>query len=137
MTSKADFQALADMHATDAQHLYASGRNTNAYHLSGLSIECALKALICDRFLAGVLPDKRVVEAVYKHDLDGLVGLAGVKADLQTKIRADADFAARWTTVKSWSVASRYETMSAVDAAELIEAAFGKGGLLEWIKTYW
>jgi hypothetical protein len=137
MTSKADFQALAEMHADDAHMLFRARRHTNAFHLAGLSIECALKALICDRFHEGVLPDQRIVQRAYSHKLEELVGLAGVKAAIDDHMTVEPDFGVRWSIVKNWSVDARYETISSVEAAELLEAAFGEGGVLRWIKTHW
>ncbi len=137
MMSKAQFQQLAEMHADNARQLYRLGGYTNAFHLAGLAVECALKALVCDRFIQGVLPDPRIVTAAHSHKLEDLAGLAGIKAALIERVKADEAFAAKWTAVRNWSIASRYETITFVDAAELIEAALDAGGLLEWIRTYW
>lgn len=137
MTSKSDFQQLSEMHSSDASLLQHHGRHTNALHLSGIAIECALKALICDHFLEGVLPDKRVVDNTYKHDLVLLVGLAGIKSVWNDKRKEDADFDVKWSIVLNWSVATRYDIVSRAEAQEMLDAALGEEGVLEWIKTFW
>jgi len=99
MTSKRQFQQLAEMHAEDARMLLEAHRHTNAVHLAGIAVECSLKALICDRFLDGVLPDRKIVERAHSHQLDELIGLAGIKAQLQARLVEDVTFEVRGAMV--------------------------------------
>jgi HEPN domain-containing protein len=137
MTSKRQFQELAKMHAEDARMLLGAHRHTNAVHLAGIAVECSLKALICDRFLEGVLPDRKIVERAHSHQLDDLIGLAGIKSQLQTKLVEDIAFEVRWSVVRSWSITTRYETISRPEATEFVSAAVDREGIQAWIKTFW
>lgn len=137
MTSKLQFQQLAEMHAEDAQVLHANGRQTNSMHLAGLAIECALKALVCDHFEKGALPDPKLVQRAHSHELAALVGLAGIKPDLDALVKEDPEFDARWSITKTWSVAVRYDTVSEIELVEFLDATVGQKGMLEWIKTFW
>ena len=137
MTSKRQFQQLADMHAADAMMLFRAQRHVNAVHLAGIGVECALKALVCEHFHNEVLPDPKIVQRAHSHVLADLVGLAGIKPHLDQRAEQDAEFDARWSIMRTWSVAVRYETVSEAEAVELLDAAIGEEGLLQWIKTFW
>lgn len=137
MTSKRQFQQLAEMHAEDARMLLGAHRHTNAVHLAGVALECSLKALICDHFLDGVLPDRKIVDRAHSHQLDDLMGLSGIKGPLQVRLGQDADFEVRWSLVRAWSISTRYETISRPEATEFVSAAVGEEGMLAWIKTFW
>ena len=125
------------MHADDAQQLFDAERYTNAVHLGGLSVECALKSLICRHFAAEALPDLRVVQRAHSHQLDDLIGLAGVKAELQAQTDADLSFASNWSVVREWSITQRYDILERDASESFLSAALGENGVLPWIKTYW
>jgi hypothetical protein len=67
-----------------------------------------------------------------------LVGLAGLKAELDKQVAGDQDFAARWGFVSKWSEASRYETWDAANAQTMYAAiADPVKGVLTWLKKFW
>ena len=124
------------MHADDAKLLLDSGRFSNAYHLGGYSIECALKAVLCRQFAAESLPDKGLVQAAYTHNLRELASLAGLAKALKQS-KENENFSVNWSIVSSWSEASRYQPASEPEALDLICAIDGDDGILEWIKSHW
>src|SRR5439155_10659314 len=106
--------------------------------LCGYALECALKAIVASRFLQDVIPPKNLVTDTYTHELGKLVGLAGLKSDLDKYLGADQDFAARWGFVSKWSEASRYEAWDAANAQTMYDSvAEPKKGVLQWIKQHW
>lgn len=133
-----DLKALAEMRLADANALLASGRHSAAYYLAGYSVECAVKAIIALSFRAAVIPDKRFVESVYTHDLNKLVAVAGLGAEIKDKIRNSDEFRLNWALVGAWSEASRYEVVDPLRAASLLEAIGDRdAGILPWLKTHW
>lgn len=134
--SKEDFIRLADLHLRDALILLKNDRFSGAYYLGGYSLECALKAVICDHFQHQVIPDKALVNAIYVHDLNKLVSLAGLKVELDQKLK-DEEFASMWALASNWHEGARYEFSTNFDAHALLNCINNKGGILEWIKSHW
>lgn len=132
-----DFRTLAELRAEEAHVLLKSRRRLGAYYLAGYAVECALKACIAKQRKRFEFPPRRVaVEKMYSHDLDTLVDIAGLKAQLKKEIAANPDFAANWNTVKDWTSESRYVT-SGLNAKDLYDAVTGLNGVLPWIRHYW
>jgi HEPN domain-containing protein len=71
------FQLLAEQRLAEAKLLLQNGFPSGAYYLAGYSIECALKARISRDFRADEIPDKKLIDRVYVHDLNKLLALAG------------------------------------------------------------
>jgi hypothetical protein len=137
MLTKKLLQGLADARCCDAEVLLAHQQYSGAYYLAGYAIECALKARAASRFFADVIPQKDLVNKLYTHRLDELVGLAGLKSELDQALK-DPDFAARWGFVSNWTEASRYETWDSVSATAMYNSiADPAKGILQWIKKYW
>lgn len=83
-------------------------------------------------------PDKDVVYRSYTHDLKELVSVAGLKAELETALQADAQLSANWNIVKDWSERSRYEFRSRQEARNLYRAVTGRShGVLSWVRQHW
>ncbi len=138
MLTKSLLQSLAETRRRDAEVLLLNGRHAGAYYLSGYVVECALKAIIASRFLQDVIPPKNLVSDTYTHELGKLIGLAGLKTDLDKYIAADQDFTARWGIVSKWSEASRYENWDVANAQTLYDSvADPMKGVLQWIKRFW
>ncbi|MEE2526283.1 hypothetical protein V0U79_07880 [Hyphobacterium sp. HN65] len=135
-TSAQEFRDLALLHAGDAKFLLEARRFSNAYHLGGYAVECALKAVLCRQFAAESLPDKGLVQAAYTHNLSELSSLAGLANELK-RAKEDANFSANWGIVSAWTEASRYQTTNESEATDLVEAIDGDDGILEWIKSHW
>ena len=89
MIAKKDLQTLAETRLGDAQLLLRTGRYSAAYYLAGYAVELGIKACIAGVFQADMIPEKSFVNAVYSHKLDELVGLAGIKGQLQDDMRND------------------------------------------------
>lgn len=86
------FQRLAQSRITEAQSLLGAGLASGAYYLAGYAIECALKARICQLFVAQELPDRRTVERSYSQNLVELVKVAGLGDELDRQEEVDPSF---------------------------------------------
>jgi hypothetical protein len=108
-----------------------------AYYLAGYSVECGLKACIAHQFREHDFPDKKIVDASYKHKPSDLVRTAGLEPQLRAAESSSDDFKVNWATVKDWSEKSRYEERSEVEAKSIIGAIEAKpNGVLEWITQH-
>jgi hypothetical protein len=82
--------------------------------------------------------DRTFAEKCWTHNLPQLLGLAGLKADLDTATRADPSLADNWDTVKEWNESSRYARKTKADVEDLYEAITDrKHGVLSWLKQRW
>src|SRR5947207_8112894 len=106
--NRVELQRLAKDRLHDAKVLLAGRRWSGAYYLAGYAVECALKACIAKLMKSEEFPDKNFAEKCWTHHLPQLLGLAGLKADLDTAALADSDLADNWNTVKEWTESSRY-----------------------------
>jgi hypothetical protein len=76
------------------------------------------------------------------HDFMKLISIAGMRAELDSRTRLSAAagdaFVANWNVAKSWSVSTRYEWKSELEARELYSAITNEpDGVLRWIRSYW
>jgi HEPN domain-containing protein len=132
-----DFKVLADLRLDEARVLLARGKQQGAYYLAGYSVECALKACIARKTKRFEFPPKADhVRKLYTHELDKLVGLAGLDAQLKKDMDANKAFKANWITVKDWTEESRYRT-SGLNGKDMYNAVAGIDGVLPWIKLRW
>lgn len=135
---RADLKANAKAKLADAILLLENKRFSNAYYLAGYAVELAIKSCISRKFLPDVIPDRAYVDATYKHSLKELIGTAGLTADLNEKIRADATFAMHWSYVARWTETSRYEAIDSYTSQTMIAAITDRtSGVLKWIEQYW
>lgn len=135
---RTDLQTLAAAKLADGQMLLEHGRWSNAYYLSGYSVELGLKACIARQISADTIPDKAILKDVLSHEFLKLIGLAGLRAELRDQQNADAEFAANWAISTEWSPDARYRACSAMEAQYLVRAiADPQHGVLPWIRTYW
>jgi hypothetical protein len=138
MLTKKDLETLAETRLIDAVRLFESERYSAAYYLAGYAVELGLKACIAGLFQAEAIPDKSFVTAVYSHKLDDLLGLAGVKKQLQNDMTSDSLLAAAWGVASKWNETSRYELWDQFAAASMIRAVGDKDhGVLQWLKKRW
>jgi hypothetical protein len=112
---------------------------SGAYYLAGYAVECGLKACIIKCLMAtDQFPERKYSEQCWTHDLERLVVLAGLKAQLDAEATADPTLDGYWVTVKDWTEASRYTRMTKTKAEALYNAIAGKQpGVLAWIKSHW
>jgi len=105
--SRAELQQLAADRILDAQALLTAQRWSGAYHLVGYAVECGLKSCILahlDR--TGILfKDRNYLKSLadcWTHELDKLVGIAGLTAELGIACGANRGLAGYWGVAKDW-----------------------------------
>lgn len=132
-------QTLAESRLEEGRILLANNQWTGAYYLTGLAVECALKACLARAVKEHDYPDKNFVNDMYKHNLQNLVGLdAALLADLQADMALDARLEANWKTVKDWNNEKRYDVIDEQEAKGLYEATAEAGsGVMLWIRGRW
>lgn len=136
--SKIDLEALSDARLREARMLYRGKLFSGAYYLAGYSIELAIKACIAKHIRSGFLPDRNFIIKVYQHKLTELIGLAGLKTELDDAIKTDQRFGGYWGIVADWSEESRYRAWDAAKAAALIKAIDDPTyGVLQWLKKHY
>lgn len=132
-----DFQALAQVRLQEAESLLHAGLPSGAYYLAGYAIECALKACVARQTKQYDFPDKKIVVPSYTHNLNTLIGLAGLRLQFNQAM-GQSGFSANWSTVKDWSEEARYDTgISAQMAQDLLDAIAGQHGVLQWVQQHW
>jgi hypothetical protein len=136
--TRVDLQNLAERRIADAKALLDAGRYDAAYYLAGYAVECGLKACIANLLKAEVFPEKGFASAVYIHDLEKLIVLAGLKDRFDTDAGADPTLFVHWGIVSGWKEDTRYQNKDEVAARELYKAITDTpSGVLPWIKRYW
>jgi hypothetical protein len=98
-----------------------------------------LKACIARQTNEHDFPDLKFVRRIYTHNLQELLGLAGLREEFRKKANLDENFRLNWAVVKDWSEDARYRVeVSRQKAQELIEAIVdSRSGVLSWLKTLW
>jgi len=86
-----DFQELARIRLREAEALLEAGCFDGAFYLMGYVVECALKACIAKQTKEYDFPDRKTVNASYTHDLEDLLGVAGLKPERDRLSKADPD----------------------------------------------
>ena len=104
-----DFKQIAKIRLKEAKTLLSNGNYDGAYYLCGYVVECGLKACIAKKTKRYDFPDIKTVGDSYTHRIEELIGVAGLKQDLQNEINRSRRFAVNWTVVKDWKEVSRYE----------------------------
>jgi len=137
--NRSDLQLLSEARVEDAEVLLRAGRWAAAYYLLGYAVECGLKACAARQFRQDEVPEKTVVTDFYTHRLDKLLGISGVKADLELRAGDDQAFQVNWNTVRDWSETSRYDhSTTEVKARDMLVAvADPTTGVLAWLKAQW
>ncbi|GAB3790489.1 HEPN domain-containing protein [Virgibacillus kimchii] len=128
--NRAELQELAEIRLKEAKVLYKANQYDGAYYLAGYVIECALKAWIAKRTRKYDFPDKTIVNKIYTHDVEKLIGVIGVKIPNELEIK--------WTIIKDWSEKDRYAKHTMEEAKDMIEAVNNPNeGVFRWIKEHW
>jgi HEPN domain-containing protein len=132
--SRRHLQALAQEKLDDAMLLLDGKRYASAYYIAGYSVELALKSCIARLFL----PEKKMVNDIYTHNIQLLARVAGLKSGLESRRKFEPIFRANWDAVCLWSVDCRYSRTDELGAKAIIEAITDPtDGVLEWIKLHW
>ena len=133
-----DFRRLSEIRKRDASALLSNRQYSGAYYLVGYAAECALKACIAKSVRRYDFPDRQRVINSYTHDLNKLVGVAGLQALLEVKAANDPEFRDNWSVAKDWNEERRYERISRRRALDLCDAIMDdEHGVLVWLQQYW
>ncbi len=102
--NRRDFQRLARMRLKDARVLIQSGNLEAAYYLTGLAVECAVKACIAKNTRRNDFPpNPQAIRDIYSHDLSKLIVAANLQMALDADRRKNAALDNKWTLViKNW-----------------------------------
>lgn len=135
--NRRDFQRLARMRLADARALIESRNFEAAYYLTGLAVECAVKACIAKNTRRHDFPpNQTAVKDIYTHTLTKLIGAARLQAALDVEIRNNISFKNKWDVVKDWNVDCRYAT-GGLNARDLYKAVAGRNGIMQWLRQRW
>jgi HEPN domain-containing protein len=138
MLTKTDLEKLATLRLEDAKLLFDAGKPSSAYYLSGYAIELAFKVCISKQIQASVIPDKKFIIDIYSHNLEKLLGHAGLRAQFENDMKADPQLETYWGIVTKWDEQSRYEFWDPLSAADLLEAISDPAnGVFQWVKKHW
>lgn len=131
-------QALAKTKLDDAELLFLNERFSNAYYLFGYAAELAIKSRISRLFRDDTLPDPKFVNAIYTHNLNQLVGIAGLVGDLKARREGSPLFDSHWSTVSDWNESSRYAMIDVFRATAMRNAMLDEGeGVFLWLQHRW
>jgi len=134
-----DLQRISRLRVKEARVLFKNGYLSGAYYLLGYAVECALKACIAKQIKRYDFPDRKLINDSYSHELEKLLSVSGLKAELQEEIRSNPKLEVNWAIVKDWSVQSRYSTdISETTVRDFYSAVTTrKDGVLSWLKKWW
>ena len=132
-------QKLSSLRRKEAAALIKHKHFPAAYYLLGYSVECALKACIAKQTERFDFPDKKLAHKAHTHELEVLLGLAGLKNDFQVERGSNRTLDLNWTIVKDWNSESRYELgITSSQARDFYSACTSrKHGVLTWIRARW
>lgn len=135
---RSEFRALAWIRLAEAEVLLRNKKPNGAYYLCGYAVECGLKACIAKKTKRYEFPNKEFVNKSWTHNLTQLVELAGLKGELDSKIRAGGDFASNWKVLEGWGEDARYDKKSITSARDIYVAVSDpRDGVLKWIIQHW
>jgi hypothetical protein len=101
-----------------------------AYSLTGLAVECAVKACIAKNTRRHDFPPSpNAVKDIYTHNLVKLLGVARLQAALDADMRVNGSLNKNWAVVKDWDINSRYLTKG-LNAQDLYRAVAGRNGVM-------
>ena len=129
------FQELTKIRVREARTLLDAGHYPGAYYLIGYAVECALKACVSKQVKRYDFPDKKFAKDAYTHELEELMGLAGLTLDFEQDRKANTKLEANWQVVKDWNESFRYDLgITRQQARDLYSACTGRNGIFPWIR---
>src|SRR4051812_43445859 len=129
-----DLKTLSRIRRREALVLLRGRHFAGAYYLSGLAVECALKACIAKESKQFEFPDKKHAIDCFTHDLTVLLKKAGLESDLALESTRSPAFGVNWATIKDWKVESRYEhAIAPLVSQSMYSAAVSRNGVLQWL----
>lgn len=137
--NRTDFQILTKLRVREAKALLRSKHYEGAYYLLGYAVECALKACVAKQMRRFDIPDKKLVNDIYTHDLNKLLRISGLEPEFSKQSKANQAFELNWAVVKDWSEESRYVSgVTGTKAKDFHSAVLSrKSGILPWLKRWW
>jgi hypothetical protein len=132
-------QLLADSKLEEARILLDNKCWTGSYYITGLAVECALKAYLARAIQQYDFPDKNFILRAYTHRLKDLAQLdLALWTELEDEMKLDTKLRSNWNTVFSWNDENRYELVEELQAKSLYDATTEPGsGVMEWIRRRW
>lgn len=132
-------QRFADGRVEEARVLLQHQHWTGAYYLTGLGVECALKACLARAVQQHDFPDKSFINRAYTHKLEELAKLdAELWIQLSNEMGMNAALRNNWSTVRQWDDEKRYWAVEEAEALSLYSATTEPvTGVLEWIRRRW
>lgn len=132
---RADWQRLSLARQRESAILLDAGAYAGAYYLIGYAVECALKACIVKALPAQSMPDRKLSNAFYSHDVEQLLALTELRGDMI----ADPARRLNWNEAKDWNEQARYRgDIAAEDAQSLYRACTEtEKGVLAWLRKSW
>ncbi len=132
-----DLRRLSRLRIREARILLRAGAVQGAYYLAGYAVECALKACIARQFRRHDIPDRKLVNDVYTHDMDRLLDLAGLRPALQQETVVHPPLRTNWNVAKDWKETARYDSsITAQEAQDLYAACTARRyGILPWLRN--
>lgn len=135
--TRREFQQLARLRLREARVLLQSRNFEGAYYLTGLAVECGIKACIAKNTRRyDFPPDQKALKFIYTHALTDLIKAAKLQVELEAARSGSILFKTRWDVVKDWDVTSRYAT-SGLNARDLYKAVAGRNGVMQWLRQRW
>jgi hypothetical protein len=113
-------QLLADSRIREAELLLRHSSWTGAYYLTGLGVECALKACLARAVQRHDFPDKSFINKAYTHKLEDLAKLDGeLWVELSNELDLDRKLRSNWSNVRQWDDEKRYDMVNESEATSL------------------
>lgn len=134
-----DLRRLSRLRIREARILLRAGASQGAYYLAGYAVECALKACISRQFQRNDIPDRKLVNDVYTHDMDKLLDLAALRPTLRQDAAVHSALQTNWNVAKDWKETVRYNPdITAQEAQDLYSACTARlYGVLTWLRNRW
>jgi hypothetical protein len=126
------------MRLSDARVLIKARNFEGAYYLTGMAVECAVKACIAKNTRSNDFPPNlNAIRDIYSHDLGKLISAARLQTALEADRRKNPSLGDKWDVViKDWSVNSRY-SVGGLNARDLYRAVAGRNGVMQWLRQRW
>lgn len=136
--NRKDFQRLARMRLGDARVLIRHRNFEGAYYLTGLAVECAVKACIARNTKRHDFPpNQNAIRDIYSHELVKLIAVAKLQPALDADRVKNKALAGNWDLVlKDWNNNSRY-SIGGLNAKDLYRAVAGRNGVMQWLRRRW
>lgn len=136
---RSELQHLSKLRIQEAKVLLQNGCYEGAYYLMGYAVECAFKARIDRQMRRFDIPDRKLINDIYTHDLNKLLSVSGLEPEYRKISKSNPNFELNWTIVKDWSEQFRYKSGITQGQVKDLHSAVlsSKNGILPWLKKWW